>query len=133
MGWEQSSYETSEAAGSVTVCANLTGQIERSVSVTAASTDGTATGGELAMLLYYVCGFTLSFCSTAPADYTAVLAPLEFTALNADQPQCIDIAITNDNVLENDENFVLQLSTEDTAVDLSPSSTTVTITNDDSE
>ncbi len=44
VGWEQSSYEASEAEGTVTVCANLAGQTERDISVTATSADGSATG-----------------------------------------------------------------------------------------
>ncbi len=44
MGWEQLSYEASEAAGTVTVCAILTGQIERDVSVNVSSSDGSAIG-----------------------------------------------------------------------------------------
>ncbi len=49
VGWEQLSYETIEAAGTVTVCAILTGQIERDVSVTATSADGSAIGMHLAL------------------------------------------------------------------------------------
>ncbi len=49
MGWEQLSYETSEDAGTVTVCANFTGQTERDVSVIATSTDGSAIGSQIAL------------------------------------------------------------------------------------
>ncbi len=71
--------------------------------------------------------------SAAPTDYTAVNTSLVFTPLTADQPQCITTTITNDNVLEDNEIVVLQLSTEDTAVDLPLPSTTVSITDNDRE
>ena len=71
--------------------------------------------------------------SAAPADYTAVTTSLVFTPLSADQPQCITTAITDDNVLEDDENFTFQLSTVDTAVNLPLPFTTITITDDDRE
>ncbi len=49
VGWGQLSYETSEAAGTATVCAILTGQIERDVSVIATSVDGSAIGIHLTL------------------------------------------------------------------------------------
>ena len=46
-------------------------------------------------------------------------------------PQCQSISITDDSILENDEVFVVALSTTDQDVILNPSITSVTILDDD--
>ena len=46
-------------------------------------------------------------------------------------PQCLSISITDDSILENNEMFVVALRTTDKDVILSPSTTSVTILNDD--
>ena len=46
-------------------------------------------------------------------------------------PQCQSVSITNDSILENDEVFVVVLSTTDQDVILNPSITSVTILDDD--
>ena len=45
--------------------------------------------------------------------------------------QCRSISITDDSILENDEVFVVALSTTDQDVILNPSTTSVTILDDD--
>ncbi len=71
--------------------------------------------------------------SAAVLDYMGLTMPLVFTQLNADQPQCINITITNDNVLESIETFSVELSTsEPDVVLLSPSSAVISILDDDS-
>ncbi len=132
MGWELLSYETSEAAGTVTVCAILTGQIERDVSVTATSADGTAIGIHTSCtkpISLYIVICKLFQYSAVVSDYAEVSISLVFTQQNADQPQCITIPITNDNVLdlESIETFSAELSTSDPDVFLSPSSAMISI------
>ena len=46
-------------------------------------------------------------------------------------PQCQSISITNDSILENDDVFVVALSTTDQDIILNPSTTSVTILDDD--
>ena len=46
-------------------------------------------------------------------------------------PQCQSISITDDSILENDEEFIVAMSTTDQDIILSPSTTSVTIVNDD--
>ena len=46
-------------------------------------------------------------------------------------PQCQSISVTDDSILENNEMFVVALSTTDQDVILSPSTTSVTILDDD--
>ncbi len=70
--------------------------------------------------------------SAVVSDYTEVSISLGFTQLNADQPQCINIPITNDNVLESIETFSVELITSEPGVVLlSPSSAVISILDDD--
>ena len=68
---------------------------------------------------------------TAAIDYTTVTAQQTFQATVTQQ--CSSISIDDDTILENDEAFSVQLSTLDPDVNLTPSTATVTIENDDSE
>ena len=68
---------------------------------------------------------------TAAIDYTTVTAQLVF--LPTVILQCSSISIIDDTILENDEVFSVQLSTLDPDVNLTFSTATVTIENDDSE
>ncbi len=72
--------------------------------------------------------------SAVVTDYTEVSISLVFTQLNADQPQCINIPITSDNVLdlESIETFSVELSTNDPDVFLSPSSAVISVLDIDS-
>lgn len=56
---------------------------------------------------------------------------IRFQPASVSQPQCADIQLVDDNVLENDENFFVILSSLDSAVLTNPSTATVTINNDD--
>ena len=58
---------------------------------------------------------------------------LTFRPATATESHCGDIQITNEDVLENDESFDVILGSSDSAVIINPSTTTVTIRNDDSK
>ncbi len=47
--------------------------------------------------------------------------------------QCTSVDIINDNVVETDERFLVQLATNDESVDLDPSAAEVIISDDDGE
>lgn len=79
------------------------------------------------MHAYY---FTL-FLTTAGIDYSPVSTQLLFQRTVT--RQCRNIAIVQDDVLEADETFSLQLSSLDQNVTLIPDSATITIENNDSE
>ena len=64
-------------------------------------------------------------------DYTTVTMELTFNADNT--TQTVMIPIVGDNVVENTESFSVSLTSEDSAVTLGQSSTTVTIRDDDSK
>ncbi len=67
-------------------------------------------------------------------DFVSTRQSLEFEPAQATLPQCANISITVDNILEFDETFTVQLnSTEPEVVLLSRDSSIVTISNDDSE
>ena len=63
-------------------------------------------------------------------DYSLITENIIFSP-GMTGPQCQSISITNDSILENDEVFVVALSTMDQDVILNPSNTTVTILDDD--
>lgn len=58
---------------------------------------------------------------------------LTFEPSFASVPQCDDILIIPDNILENTENFQVLLSTTDTAVAIDPNRATVSIFDNDSK
>ena len=65
-------------------------------------------------------------------DFTLVTATLTFQPSQADVPQCEDIPIQQDTILETNESFRVELSTTDLNVILAPQNATVTIMDDDS-
>ena len=66
----------------------------------------------------------------APGDYTAITEDLTFSA--TEMRICRDVTSVEDDVLENDEDLMLTLSTDDPSLVLGPSEATVTILDDDS-
>ena len=84
-------------------------------------------------------------CSTAGDDYSNVLAKLttvhfvfEITKRSVpdglpDDQLCINVTILSDRIVEDDENFFLQLSTDDDQVRLYPEEAEVIIHDNDSE
>ena len=75
----------------------------------------------------------LSLCIIDPLDFNLVTAQLTFQPSQADVPQCEDVPIQEDTILETNESFTVELSTTDPDVILDPQSATVTIFDDDSE
>ena len=67
----------------------------------------------------------------ASSDYTSVSMNLTFN--NGNTNQTVMIPIIGDNVVESTESFTVSLTTGDSAVNLSPQTTTVTIQDDDSK
>ena len=78
-------------------------------------------------MLYY-----LPLCVIDTMDFTSVTAQLTFQPSQADVPQCEDVPIQEDTILETNESFTVELSTTDLDVILAPQSATVTIMDDDS-
>lgn len=112
IGIERSRYAVSEDDGSIEVCALLTsGSLERRVTLTLSSQDGGAS-------------------STDPVDFSAVAVQLQFDERTL--KQCAVISITNDNIVEESEDFMLMITTDDLDVTLSGDGmSTITITDTD--
>ena len=142
VGVVQQSFTVIESASFVTVCVFLTGQTERDILVTMTTVQGTAQGMSLHDLLYIrwheesqcVPHPSLLYYLVSPtdlSDFTRITAELTFQATVA--LQCSSISIVDDNILENDEVFSVQLSTLDPDVNVTRSTATVTIVNNDGE
>ena len=112
IGFEMEVYTTREDQGSVQVCALIReGVLAREVVITLITEDDTAQSFE---------------------DYSPLSVMLSF---NQDTSvQCVDISLTNDDTLENVEQFVVLLESEDgVPVILSPERAVVMIIDDDGE
>ncbi len=67
----------------------------------------------------------------APGDYTSLVTTLTFGPGSLEV--CVIITIANDPILELVELFRLELTTQDSAVDLDPKEANITIISDDSK
>lgn len=54
-----------------------------------------------------------------------------FQPVSVSQPVCVDILVADDGILENNENFLVLLSSSDRAVTITSSISNVNIINDD--
>ena len=65
-------------------------------------------------------------------DYTGVTSFLVFVSQSTNSAtRCADISITDDDVFEGDQTFIVTLTTPDTSVVLGSTDTVVTITDND--
>ena len=112
IGFEMEVYSTREDQGSVEVCALIReGALARGVIVSLLTQDDSAEASD---------------------DYTALSVMLSFDENTA--KQCVDISLTNDEILENVEQFVTLLESEDgVPVNLSPERAIVMIIDDDGQ
>ena len=86
----------------------VSGTLERTLTFTLSTQDGTA---------------------TSPADFSAVSADLTFD--ESTSKACVDIPVEDDIAVENPENFTVVLSGGDPVIDFIPSTSTVTIIDND--
>ena len=71
-----------------------------------------------------------SLACTDPKDYTSTETDLTFTPDNS--RICVNIPITNDRIVEGNENFTVTVTSNDTTVQTGPNSnSTVTIVDND--
>lgn len=112
IGFETPQYFLHEGLSHLTVCLRLqSGRLDRDVNVTLSTSAGTA---------------------LANADYSTDVGTIDFLPTDSHvNLTCVDIAITDDKVVERNESFALFLSTTDSAIALSPNVTTVTIIDND--
>jgi sugar lactone lactonase YvrE len=103
-----SAYTVPEHAGSLTVSVIRTGDLSAETSVSYATADGTATGG---------------------ADYGTTVGTLSFAP--GESSKNIAVPIIDDNIFEGTETFNLILSNPEGGELLSPSSSVITLTDND--
>ena len=73
-------------------------------------------------LVHYV------ICSAAPTDYTGTIEDLTFDG--STNRNCVTVTITDDDILEDTENFIGTLTTTDSSVTLTPDRAQVNIFED---
>lgn len=67
------------------------------------------------------------------SDYGALSTSLTFEPTNSLGPLCVNISIVDDTAVEDDELFIVQLDTSDSAIIIAPNTSSVVILNDDGE
>ncbi len=128
MGFDSTAYATEEGT-TVEVCAVIiSGMLEREAVVTLTSRDGSAESER--ELGNAKSKRMISFPSSyaAGADYTAVSSDLVFSETVS--RDCRNVSTKEDDTLEGDEQFLLDLMTSDRSVQLSPNEATVMIADD---
>ena len=112
IGFETPQYFLHEGESHVTVCLRLQGgRLDRTVNVTLSTRAGSA---------------------RANTDYSTDVVTIDLLPTDDNvNLTCVDIAITDDKVVERNESFALFLSTIEPAITLSPNMTTVTIIDND--
>ena len=137
IGFDSAAYTITETDSTVSRSVSVSVQsgttLARGVVVTVQTVDGTARGGTLIHRHCTCVIHVLPFLPPASSDYTTVSMDLTFNAVNTNQT--VMISITGDTVVEGTESFTVSLSNTagDSAVTLNPSTTTVTIEDDDSK
>ena len=128
--FQRATYEVLESAGSVEVCINVLGILERPATITIVPQDGSATSMWLQFRKRW--SFTVTVNTFADGDdYTFVT--MELPLIQRSVSQCFPLTILSDDILETSETFQLMLSTTDdnVLIGVSSSLTTITILNDD--
>ena len=129
MGFIRTQVNVNESAGQEDVCFRVRQRtLERSITVTVRTQDGQETCKPVVISHRL---FSDTTVPTAPGDYNS--GTRTFT-LNPQRLQdCYTVMPVNDNILENDEDFTMVLSTTEMRVIINPALATVTIIDDDSE
>ena len=129
---QQDLYVVLEDAGSVTVCASLSGENERMVVVSLSTQPDTAAGKTYIIMSnnsVHVCILCVILAYAATADYGSTTALLTFEP--ADMEECVTIPIVNDTILEDNEFFSVMLVTSDSGVMFTRVMSSVEIMDDD--
>lgn len=137
IGWNSVSYEFSEDSGFATVCTEIIeGDVARPVAVIYSILDGTAQSNSDSVDDDNLNLINTHMYHIGQDDFLVPFSNMEFIFQPETarlQPHCSNISIRDDNILESDESFSVTLSSSDSAVVTDPSTTTVTIINDDSK
>ena len=138
---QQQMYTVGEGSGPLTVCIELNGTTEKEVIINVSTEEGSAQGISTLSLRAYHSVYLSTLLTklytalpivAASGDFFGI-SDRELTFQSAAVEQCTQIGIEDDTILENNETFSVQLSTLDPDVNLTLSTATVTIEDDDSE
>ena len=126
VGLELTNYTVLESETAANICVIFTGEIERMFDVIIFIPD--ASSGKQSLHSYKL----RSSHNYIPRllDYSLIPENTTFSP-GMTGPQCQSISITDDSILENDEVFVVALTTTDQNVILNPNTTSVTILDND--
>ena len=132
VGFSATEFTVAEGEQTLSVCADLIGQTAIPL-VISVSAQGIVT------IIYFRCKKCMMLfmghnsLPVVNSDFTIQGNPvLVFSPFSSSQ-ECLEIDITQDNFVENNEMFPLTLTTILNAVTLTPATTLITITNDDCE
>ena len=134
IGFERTMYIVDEG-GQTEVCAILiSGTLEKEVLVSVDSSDGTANGTQPQPHIqtnYIIDTDALFLFILVGADYNAVAETLTFDA--GTSRACFNTSALQDELLEDDEDYSLTLTSDEPGLTLAPDVATVTIPDDDRE
>ena len=133
IGFENGAYTVNEDSTTAEFCVILTGRIERDLSLNVIITPTVSSGKEsnkfklpkLYMFLFCIA----DYLPPSPAVVTFPAAILS----NTMQQACFGVAIIDDTIVEATEEFILQLSTDDSQARLTTGSAVVSILDNDGE
>lgn len=149
IGFNQTVYsvyeEDENGVGSILeICVQVFGELDRDVDVFVTTSSRTAIGNILLHTVQFTQTYSLlcSFTPTAGLDYSDILAELRILKFKFQRrkrrngftdEQCFTVSILSDILVEDNEVFLVELSTDDSAVMLNPEEAEVVIINNDSE
>ena len=133
IGFKPISYTYGEDSGTATIHIVRLGDSDSDTTVTFSTVDGSARGKHvLQLVLNSSSAITiLLYISPAPLDYIATTQQVVFAP--DEKEKIVSVPIVDDNVLEGEEMFSANLTTNDAHVSLFNSSASVSISDNDSE
>lgn len=128
VAFDQLSYFVDEGSSNLSVCLNLNTSLDRSVQLSLKAQPITAQS--MPILQLYLHTIYRHFFHLGDVDFRGFSESLE---LNATTPNlsCYQIAIIDDDILENTEEFLLELSSDDSAVFIPTPNVTASILDND--
>ena len=134
----ETEYSVNENGNSLEVCTELSGRTQIPVSISLVTLDGSAISKLTVDVLtnYIMCHTFGMFYLIDPSDYMSEDISVTFDPQpdGLSSPQCTDIVIMNEELLEDDETFMVEIQNPSQGVTPDPlaNSATVIITDDDS-
>ena len=114
VGFSQSVFSASEDDGFVLVCAELLeGELGTDIYSFIGPADFGNNSGRNINIILHTKWLFINFIATNGQDYTGLPTVISFVSgQSLHSPSCVNVTITDDNILEATENFTIILSTE---------------------